>query len=101
MDHFRDLRERPDRARADARHKQKLAEILGRGVGCGGEIPGQTARDDVLGAHVVMRGHDEVGKGKLRLLRLGFCLAGVKLSRLPRHFLRAQIRENIELAGAR
>ena len=57
--------QRPHGARADARHQQQFGEIGRAAVGRRGEIAVEAARDHVLGAHVVMRRHDEMRQRQL------------------------------------
>ena len=71
-------RQRPHRARADARHQQQLGEIGRAAIGRRGEVAVQPPRDHVLGAHVVMRRHDEMRQRQL--------VAGSRRGRAPRAF---------------
>ena len=60
MNDFSDLGQSADGPCANARHQQKLREILRTAFGGGGEIAVQSPSDDVLWPDIVVGGHDEM-----------------------------------------
>jgi hypothetical protein len=65
MHHFGHHRERPHRARADAGNEKQFGEIGGSSIRRRSEGRVKARRQHVARAHVVMRGHDEMGQRKL------------------------------------
>ena len=65
MHHFGHHRERPHRAGADAGNEQQFGEVGRPPIGRRGEARVQAGRQHIARAHVVMRGHDEMGQGEL------------------------------------
>ena len=67
VDDFGDHGERAHRARAHARREQQIGKVGRAAIGSRGQVGAQPARIDVARAHLVMSGHDQVGKERLRV----------------------------------
>jgi hypothetical protein len=59
--HFGDHRERSHRAGADAGNEKQFGEIRRPAIGRRREARMQAGAENIAGAHIVMRGHDEMG----------------------------------------
>jgi Hsp70 protein len=91
---LRHHRERPDRARADARRQQQVGKVDRSALGRSGERAMQPSREDVARSHVVMRRHDEVRQQSL-------CRRFVRQRRQFGHdAIRTQIVQKVELLCA-
>ena len=96
MHNLRDLRQRANSPRPDARHEQKFSEIS-RAVISGGSQSGvETPGDDVLRPNVVAAGHDEMRK--IWLCWQNWILDAIQLNVLTLNTVRPELVENLQLS---